>query len=80
MQLIESELLFAEESLSSSLRLRGGGSENDVFRLRGIVGAVVVVLKSMLPVKPSKPSAASVASFTIVVAWERVAVATTSDK
>ena len=74
MQLMDSELLF-EVSGSSS----GAGSENvvDGFRLRGIVG---VVLKSMLPVRPSRPRAASVASFTIVIASERVVVATARDK
>ena len=56
-----------------------GGRANavvDVFRLRGIVG---VVVKSMLPVRPSKPRAASVASFTIVIAWGTVSMATTTE-
>lgn len=71
---MESEL-FVEESGSSL----GGGSEKvvDGFRLRGIVG---VVLKGMLPVRLSKLSAASSTSFTIVMAWESVAEATTGDK
>ena len=82
MQFIESELAVDRFGLSLLLSLVVG-SENRVAVVDGglrLSGTVGVVLKSMLPVRPSNPRAASVASFTIVIASERVVVATARDK